>query len=261
MPRGSPRRWIGKASAVYIGHLPSAAASASCPSPPISRPSTPPPGARRRRDCTCVNTYDLPSRAALPAHAGADPARDRRRGTRCRSRIAEENRDQPAFRPPPRTSRPMGRAGRSIARRLGEEMGIYAHALRSLRHAQLPGLARGAAGGGYRRPFDGLDASRRRRPSCATIPRFPITRSRPRWIATSAGRGRRSAYYLGEDGDPARARDEGRGGARAAKFNIRALPRYGAEALGSVPLPVLNARIDRFIAEGGPSPYPKGVAD
>ena len=27
--------------------------------------------------------------------------------------------------------------------------------------------------------------------------------------------------------------------------------------LGSVPLPVLAARIDRFIAEGGPSPYPQ----
>ena len=26
-------------------------------------------------------------------------------------------------------------------------------------------------------------------------------------------------------------------------------------ALGSVPLPVLQARIDRFIAEGGPDPY------
>jgi uncharacterized protein (DUF885 family) len=27
--------------------------------------------------------------------------------------------------------------------------------------------------------------------------------------------------------------------------------------LGSVPLPVLEARIDRFIAEGGKSPYPQ----
>jgi hypothetical protein len=26
--------------------------------------------------------------------------------------------------------------------------------------------------------------------------------------------------------------------------------------LGSVPLPVLEARIDRFIAQGGKSPYP-----
>jgi hypothetical protein len=27
--------------------------------------------------------------------------------------------------------------------------------------------------------------------------------------------------------------------------------------LGSVPLPVLHARIDRFIAEGGKGPYPE----
>jgi hypothetical protein len=27
--------------------------------------------------------------------------------------------------------------------------------------------------------------------------------------------------------------------------------------MGSVPLPVLQQRIDAFIADGGPSPYPK----
>ena len=31
-------------------------------------------------------------------------------------------------------------------------------------------------------------------------------------------------------------------------------------SLGSVPIPVLEARVDRFIAEGGPSPYPKEPA-
>ena len=38
------------------------------------------------------------------------------------------------------------------------------------------------------------------------------------------------------------------------KFDIRAF-HDTVLALGSVPLPVLEARIDRFIAEGGPSPY------
>ena len=40
-----------------------------------------------------------------------------------------------------------------------------------------------------------------------------------------------------------------------AKFNIRAFHDAVLE-LGSVPLPVLTARIDRFIAEGGKGPYP-----
>jgi len=40
-----------------------------------------------------------------------------------------------------------------------------------------------------------------------------------------------------------------------AKFNIRAFHDAVLE-LGSVPLPVVTARIDRFIAEGGKGPYP-----
>jgi uncharacterized protein (DUF885 family) len=43
--------------------------------------------------------------------------------------------------------------------------------------------------------------------------------------------------------------------ALGAKFNIRAFHDTVLE-LGSVPLPVLEARIDRFIAEGGRGPYP-----
>ena len=45
-------------------------------------------------------------------------------------------------------------------------------------------------------------------------------------------------------------------GQRASfKFNIRAFHDAMLE-LGSVPLPVVTARIDRFIAEGGQGPYP-----
>jgi len=40
-----------------------------------------------------------------------------------------------------------------------------------------------------------------------------------------------------------------------AKFNIRAFHDAVLE-LGSVPLPVVTARIDSFIAEGGKDPYP-----
>jgi uncharacterized protein (DUF885 family) len=40
-----------------------------------------------------------------------------------------------------------------------------------------------------------------------------------------------------------------------AKFNIRAFHDAVLE-LGSVPLPVVTARIDRFIADGGRRPLP-----
>jgi uncharacterized protein (DUF885 family) len=42
--------------------------------------------------------------------------------------------------------------------------------------------------------------------------------------------------------------------ALGAKFDIRAFHDTVLQ-LGSVPLPVLEARIDTFIAEGGKSPY------
>jgi uncharacterized protein (DUF885 family) len=61
------------------------------------------------------------------------------------------------------------------------------------------------------------------------------------------------SYYLGELSiRRARAKAEQ---ALGPRFNIRAFHDAVLE-LGSVPLPVLEARIDRFIAEGGKGPYP-----
>jgi len=65
--------------------------------------------------------------------------------------------------------------------------------------------------------------------------------------------GQALSYYLGE-----RTILEGRARAERAlgeRFNIRAFHDAVLE-LGSVPLPVLTARIDRFIADGGKGPYP-----
>jgi hypothetical protein len=45
------------------------------------------------------------------------------------------------------------------------------------------------------------------------------------------------------------------GNERISIFNIRAFHDTVIE-LGSVPLPVVTLRIDRFIAEGGKGPYP-----
>ena len=65
--------------------------------------------------------------------------------------------------------------------------------------------------------------------------------------------GQALSYYLGE-----RAIVEGRERAEKAlgeRFNIRAFHDAVLE-LGSVPLPVMKDRIDRFIADGGKGPYP-----
>ena len=65
--------------------------------------------------------------------------------------------------------------------------------------------------------------------------------------------GQALSYYLGEMAiKKARAKAES---ALGAKFNIRAFHDTVLQ-LGSVPLPLLEARIDRFIAEGGKGPYP-----
>lgn len=66
--------------------------------------------------------------------------------------------------------------------------------------------------------------------------------------------GQALAYYLGErDIRQQRARAEK---ALGDKFDLRAF-HDAVLSTGSVPLPVLNARIDRFIADGGKSPWAK----
>jgi uncharacterized protein (DUF885 family) len=82
------------------------------------------------------------------------------------------------------------------------------------------------------------------------LPQHEIETEVDRYIAWPA---QALSYYLGE-----MAIWEGRHKAEAAlgaKFNIRAFHDTVLQ-LGSVPLPVLKARIDRFIAEGGKGPYP-----
>jgi uncharacterized protein (DUF885 family) len=65
--------------------------------------------------------------------------------------------------------------------------------------------------------------------------------------------GQALSYYLGEMAiRKARAKAEA---ALGPKFNIRAF-HDTVLALGSVPLPLLEARIDKFIADGGKGPYP-----
>jgi uncharacterized protein (DUF885 family) len=65
--------------------------------------------------------------------------------------------------------------------------------------------------------------------------------------------GQALSYYLGQMAImEARAKAQQ---ALGSQFDIRAFHDTVLQ-LGSVPLPVLAARIERFIAEGGKSPYP-----
>jgi len=66
--------------------------------------------------------------------------------------------------------------------------------------------------------------------------------------------GQALSYYMGELAI-VRAREKAEN-TLGAKFNIRAFHDVVLE-LGSVPLPVVTERIDRFIAEGGKGPYPE----
>ena len=84
-----------------------------------------------------------------------------------------------------------------------------------------------------------------------TTPRCPIARSPPRSIATSAGRARPTVYELGYlKIRELRAKAEK---ALGPKFDIRHFHDTILQ-IGSVPLPVLEQRIDQFIAAGGPEP-------
>ena len=82
------------------------------------------------------------------------------------------------------------------------------------------------------------------------LPEHEIETEVDRYIAWP---GQALSYYLGEMAIvKARAQAES---ALGQRFNIRAFHDAVLE-LGSVPLPVLQARIERFIAEGGKGPYP-----
>jgi uncharacterized protein (DUF885 family) len=82
------------------------------------------------------------------------------------------------------------------------------------------------------------------------LPEHEIETEVDRYIAWP---GQALSYYLGEMAIvKARAKAES---ALGARFNIRAFHDTVLE-MGSVPLPVLEKRLDRFIAEGGKGPYP-----
>jgi uncharacterized protein (DUF885 family) len=196
-----------------------------------------------------VNTYDLPSRplyslTALTLHESAP-------GHAFQIPIAMEHKDQPAFRQLSYISA-YGEGWALYCERLGVEMGMYdsAYDRFGMLGYQIWRAARlvvdtGIHSEGWTRE-QALDYLRQN----TALPEHEIETEVDRYIAWPA---QALSYYLGE-----RVILEERARAEKAlgeRFNVRAFHDAVLE-LGSVPLPLLRARIERFIAAGGKGPYP-----
>ncbi|GAC1459046.1 MAG: DUF885 family protein [Steroidobacteraceae bacterium] len=196
-----------------------------------------------------LNTYDLKSRplynlTALTLHESAP-------GHAFQMPIAMEHKDQPAFRQLTYVYA-YGEGWALYCERLGLEMGLYEDAYDRFgmlgyqiwRAARLV-VDTGIHSQGWTRE-QALDYFRQ----YTALTEHEIGTEIDRYITWP---GQALSYYLGERAIlEARSRSEA---ALGERFNIRAFHDAVLE-LGSVPLPVLTARIDRFIAEGGRGPYP-----
>ncbi|MBV8910586.1 MAG: DUF885 family protein [Gammaproteobacteria bacterium] len=196
-----------------------------------------------------INTYDLPSRplynlTALTLHESAP-------GHAFQIPIAMEHKDQPAFRQHTYISA-YGEGWALYCERLGLEMGMYESAYDRFgmlgyqiwRAARLV-VDTGIHAQGWSRE-QAMDYLRQ----YTALPEREIGTEVDRYIAWPA---QALSYYLGERVIlQERTRAEK---ALGERFNIRAFHDAVLE-LGSVPLPVLQQRIGRFIAAGGRGPYP-----
>jgi uncharacterized protein (DUF885 family) len=196
-----------------------------------------------------VNTYDLPSRPlyALPALTLHESAP----GHAFQMPLANEQRDQPEYRRKSYISA-FGEGWALYCERLGEEMGMYDTpydrfgmlSYQAWRAARLVVDTGVHAMGWSREQAIAYLADN------TALPRHEVETEVDRYISWPA---QALSYYLGQ-----RAILQARAKAQAAlgsRFDIRAFHDTVLQ-LGSVPLPILTRRIDRFIAEGGPSPYP-----
>jgi uncharacterized protein (DUF885 family) len=197
-----------------------------------------------------VNTYDLPSRSlyaltALTLHESAP-------GHAFQMPLANEQHDQPAFRRKSYISA-FGEGWALYCERLGVDMGMYETpydrfgmlSYQAWRAARLV-VDTGVHTMGWSRPqaIAYLAAN-------TALAQHEIETEVDRYISWP---GQSLSYYLGEKTImAARAKATA---ALGAKFDIRAFHDTVLQ-LGSVPLPIVTARIDQFIAEGGPSPYPE----
>jgi uncharacterized protein (DUF885 family) len=195
-----------------------------------------------------LNTYNLPARAlyslpALTLHESAP-------GHAFQMPVAMEQTGMPPFRRAYISA--FGEGWALYAERLGSEMGIYETPYETF------GMLSYQAWRASRLVVDtGIHAMGWTREQAqaylhanTALADHEIETEVDRYISWP---GQALSYYLGEMSIMnARRKAEA---ALGPKFDIRAFHDTVLQ-LGSVPLPVLEARIDRFIAEGGPSPYP-----
>lgn len=197
-----------------------------------------------------VNTYDLPSRplynlAALTLHESAP-------GHAFQMPIALEHKDQPEFRQHTYVSA-YGEGWALYCERLGVEMGIYEtpYDRFGMLGYQIWRAARLVVDTGLHSQGWSRDQALAYFRQYTALPEREIDTEVDRYIAWPA---QALSYYLGERTIlQARAKAEQ---ALGDRFNIRAFHDAVLE-LGSVPLPVLEGHVDRFIAGGGKGPYPE----
>jgi uncharacterized protein (DUF885 family) len=200
-------------------------------------------------DTYLVNTYDLPSRplyalTALTLHESSP-------GHSLQMSLAAEHEGMPDFRRYSYISA-YGEGWALYSEYLGNEMGMYQdpYDLFGYLSYQMWRACRLVVDTGVHH----LGWTRRQAQdyllSNTALSEHEVETEVDRYIAWP---GQALSYYLGMmDIEAARAKAQQ---ALGAKFDLRAFHDV-VLALGSVPLPVLDRRIERFIAEGGKSPYP-----
>jgi len=236
----------GKASQ-YFGYLPRARFTIK-PVPPDLAPFY--TSGRGGLGVYLVNTYDLPHRplynlTALTLHESAP-------GHAFQIPIALEHENQPEFRQHDYISA-YGEGWALYCEKLGVEMGMYEtpYDRFGMLGWQIWRAVRLVVDTGIHSQGWTREQSLKYMHDYTALPDHEIETEVDRYIAWP---GQALSYYLGELAI-LRAREKAEK-ALGPKFNIRAFHDAVLE-LGSVPLPVFTARIDRFIAEGGKGPYPE----
>jgi uncharacterized protein (DUF885 family) len=197
-----------------------------------------------------LNTYNLPGRplynlTALTLHESAP-------GHAFQMPVALEHKEQPEFRQHTYLSS-YGEGWALYCEILGQEMGMYdtAYDRFGMLNYQIWRAARLVVDTGIHSQGWSRDRAIAYFREYTALPLHEIDTEIDRYIAWPA---QALSYYLGEDAIlKSRAKAEK---ALGEKFNLRAFHDAVLE-LGSVPIPVLQARVDRFIADGGKGPYPE----
>ncbi len=201
-------------------------------------------------DVYLLNTYDLPSRplynlTALTLHESAP-------GHAWQGALALEHKEQPEFRQHTYISA-YGEGWALYCERLGVEMGMYdtAYDRFGMLGYQIWRAARLVVDTGVHTKGWSREQAIAFLAKYTALPQHEIETEVDRYISWPA---QALSYYLGETLIlKMRAKAERELGDR---FNIRAFHDAVLE-LGSVPLPVVEDRVNRFISEGGKGPYPE----